>query len=319
MNTRTSSQSDQTAPAMPPRVRALWVEAVNWVGWLFAMFDRDALRTQGINREAGARLAIWLMNIEGAVRRLILAAAFAFPLLGHRRKPGRSDSRSRIAAPSSRRTSFCVFRLRGMGDTPAPRPAHSGNATPRAPEPYGHIRFPMDPLLRLGAMPRAARARIDTLRARNPLDRWVRLSRQDPDWRPPEQAVRFAHDAKPHAVQRKSTRTRSAPHPPEALQSGLPASLYDWRRCHDEWLRQVPAPDFAARLEAVQRITVNPSAAIARAARRLARSHNRALMLARQSSAEMDSPRRAARIITAGHGETFFRMCHLALITPDTS
>ena len=64
-------------PAMPPRVRGLWLEAVNWVGWLLAMFDRDALRTKGVSRETGALLGIWLTNIEGAVRRLILVAAFA--------------------------------------------------------------------------------------------------------------------------------------------------------------------------------------------------------------------------------------------------
>lgn len=319
MNTRTSSHSDTTAPAMPACVRELWSEAVNWVGWLLAMFDRDALRTKGISRETGARLGIWLMNIEGAVRRLVLTAAFALKLPGYWRKPGRSDARSHVAAPSSRRAGFCVFRLRGMGDARQPRPAHSRHATSREPKPYGHIRMPLDPLLNLGATPRAARDRNNTPRARNPLDRWVRLSRQDPDWRPPEQAMRFAHEYTPHAAQPKSPRTRPAPHHPEASQAGLPASLYDWRRRHDEWLKLVPAPDFAARFDALQRVATDPSAAIARAARRLALSHNRALMLARQASSEMDPPRRAAHIVTAGHSEAFFRSCHIALITPDTS
>lgn len=318
MNTRTFSQSDATAPAMPPRARGLWSEACDWVGWLLSMFDRDALRTKGVSRQTGARLGIWLMNIEGAVRRLILTAAFAFKLPGYWRKPGRSDTRSRVAAPSSRRASFCVFRLRGMGDAPKPRPANSGDAKPREPKPYGHIRFPADPLLSLGATPRAARERSSTPRARNPLDRWGRLSRQDPDWRPPEQAMRFAHESTPHPAPPKP-RTRPAPHNPEALEAGLPASLHDWRRRHDEWLKPVPAPDFAARLDALQRVAINPSAAITRAARRLALSHNRALTLARQASSEMDPPRRAAHIVTAGHSEAFFRSCHIALITPDTS
>ena len=318
MNTRTSSQSDTTAPAMPPRVRGLWLEAVNWVGWLLAMFDRDALRRKGVSRETGALLGIWLTNIEGAVRRLILAAAFAFPLAGYLRQPG-GDARSRIAAPSSRGAGFCVFRLRGMGDATTPRPAHIGNTTPREPKPYGHIRFPIDPLLKLGATPRAHRERATTPRARNPLDRWGRLSRQDPDWRPPEQVVQFSRERTPHAAQPKSPPTRHASRPPEALQAGLPASLYDWRRRHDEWQKFVPAPDFAARFDALQRVATDPSAAIARAARRLAHSHNRALMLAREAAPQTEPPRRAAHIATAGHIETFIRTCHGALFTPDTS
>ena len=156
-----------------------------------------------------------------------------------------------------------------------------GPATPVerkcAPKPYGHIPFPADPLLSLGvtqtrpAPPHAARQR-------NPLDRWVRLSRRDPDWRPPEAQSRTDRPAQPRPS------ARSQRHAPQTL----PDSLHDWRRHHDEWQRLVPAPALAARLDAIERITANPAATILRTARRLQGARERTLALAR---AARDPPR----------------------------
>ena len=79
MNTNANPGKDPR-PAMPAGVAALWREACDWVRWLFGACDRDTLRTQGVSRRQGAKLGVWLMQVEGAVRRLILAAALAFTL-----------------------------------------------------------------------------------------------------------------------------------------------------------------------------------------------------------------------------------------------
>ena len=300
-------ESRQTA--MPAGLRVLWGEACEWVGWLFHLFDRDALRGHGLSREYGARASIWLMHIEGAVRRLILAAALVFTPPGVRRNASCAAARTPAASP--RRRGFRVIRL-------ASGEAVRGPATPVerkcAPKPYGHIPFPADPLLSLGvtqtrpAPPHAARQR-------NPLDRWGRLSRRDPDWRAPEETP----SAAPRDTHRQPPRARHIGQAREAGPDGLDASLHDWRRRHDEWRRVIPAPDLAARLEALQRIADNPAAAIASTARRLARARDRAMMLAQAAAPLAEPPGRAAHITTAGHTLAFAQRCRDALVTPDTS
>ena len=69
-------------PALPAGLRshgpgALWAEACERVVWLAALFTPAALRTTGASREQGARLSLWLRNVEGAARRLIPSAALA--------------------------------------------------------------------------------------------------------------------------------------------------------------------------------------------------------------------------------------------------
>jgi hypothetical protein len=278
------------------------------------MFDRDALRAIGVNREHGVRLATWLRDIEGAMRRLILAAALAVTPPAVRRPGSCAAARAQPAAASPRRPGFCVFRVGASGEPSAHKVALRAEPKPAEPEPYGHIAFPGDPLLSLGATrQRAPRdERNAAPRPRNPLDRSVRLSRHDPDWRPREDAPLWSilRPARPSAP-----RKRPAPHTPQSI----PESLHDWRRCHDEWRKLVPAPDLAARLDALQRVVNDPSAAIASAARRLNRSRGSALTLAREAAPRSHPPNRAAHIATAGHTASFARRCHAALVTPDTS
>lgn len=249
------------------------------------------------------------MHIEGAVRRLILAAALVFTPPDVRRNAGCALAREPAACP--RRRGFRVIRLVSGEAAREPATPLERKATPK---PYGHLPFPADPLLSLGVM-QTRHAPPHAARQRNPLDRWGRLSRRDPDWRAPEETP----SAAPRAAHRHSSRTGHGPHAREATPDGLDASLHDWRRRHDEWRRVIPAPDLAARLEALQRIADNPAAAIASTARRLARARDRALMLAQAAAPLADPPRRATHIATAGHTLAFAQRCRDALVAPDTS
>ena len=67
MNTQAPTRGDETA--IPIGLRALWKEARDWILWLAEMCNPAQLRATGVNREYGVRIAIWLRDIEGAVRR----------------------------------------------------------------------------------------------------------------------------------------------------------------------------------------------------------------------------------------------------------
>ena len=307
--------SNATTPALPPGLRALWDEANGWVAWLLGMFDGATLRTTGVSRERGARLGVWLMGIESAVRRIILAAALVFtpPALRSRT----SEPRPRTQATAQRRASFCVFHLNSGEHEPRAHAATAGRAN-ATPKPYGHVVFPRDPLLRLGASPRRPpRIERTAPRARNPLDRWLSLSRHDPDWRPSPDDGALMFSAPPEPLWRppRMPRPQTVSHGDDAGQ----ASLADWRRRHDEWRKIIPAPGLAARLEALARIAANPAAAIARAARRLQRSQGLAIRLARDATPPWRPPPRAAHIPTAGHTFDIAERTHAALVIPDTS
>lgn len=310
-------------PAISAGLRTLWGEARDWVLWLVGMFDRDALKTRGVNRKQGVQIGIWLMGIEGAVRRLILAAALSFTPLASRKSP--ACAAARMPAASSRRPGFCVFRLAPSGGAPLAIPSQLPQPARRAEsKAYGHIPFSADPLLSLGVAnpaPRAAPPSTGPTHVRNPLDRWVRPTRQDPDWRPPQSGATHMFGT-PQQL-RASTPTSTAPRPSRARQphdpNALPESLADWRRRYDEWERLVPAPDLAARFDALAHIIAHPQAAIARAARRLHPARETVMPLARHAGAIPAPPRRAAHIPTAGHTRAFFKRCHNALANPDTS
>lgn len=317
MNANTPLENDTGAAAMPARLRSLWAEACNWVAWLASMFDRNTLKTTGVSREQGARISIWLMNIEGAIRRLILAAALAFTPPAQRASRA-GAARAPVAAASARRPGFRVFRLRGAVEA-APR--ETAPATPRTAKAYGHIPFPADPLLCIGHAPQrpplATRESIP--RARNPLDRWVRPSRQDPDWRAPEDSDFFFRDNASRERSRDNAarpRTRLKPKAQLTAPDDIPPSLLDWRRRYDAWTQPVPAPDLAARLEALARVIANPMAAIASTARRL-RASNSAPALLPRTPPDLSPPRRAAHIATAGHTQDFLKRCCEAAL--DTS
>lgn len=298
-----------TTDLIPASLRALWKEARDWVAFILESFDRNAMRVTGVRRERGARLSIWLLNVEGAIRRLILTAALALtPPRQRERKP-----RPHSASHKPRPPAFRIFRLHA--ETTAPTRRHARTAA--TPAPYAHIRFPADPLLALGAQARPAHRThnggppLPRPRAPNPLDRHGRLSRQDPDWRAPEHA---APGSQRSAGKRHPRKPRPL-HNPEAI----PASLHDWRRVHDEWERLVPAPGLAARLDALERIAADPHAAILRTARRLTRSRDRALALARTARPPTRIPRRVRHVRTAGHSERLAANAHTAFAAHDTS
>ncbi len=304
-------QAPATEPPIPTALRALWRETRDWISFILSNFDRAALRTTGIRRESGARISSWLLGVESAVRRLILAAALALTPPTSRSTP----RRARLSQPASpsRPAPFRIFRIHGSG---APTRCSRGQ---RPPAPYGHIHFPADPILSLGPRPTGiphaqhnGGPPLRRIRSRNPLDRWVRLSRHDPDWRPPEPRI-----APPASVAHRLSRKRTprAAHIPQSL----PESAWDWRRHHDEWLKLVPAPALAARLDALERITANPAHAILRTARRLMGERDRTLALARAARPVSRQPRRARHIQIADDAPRLAQTCHDRLASPDTS
>lgn len=310
---------------IPAVLRQLWREARGLVAWLVTAIDRPALPTTGISREQGAKVSIWLMNIEAAVRRLILSAALAFTLpaphtIACARAPITRNQ------PVTRRAGFQIFRLSGSGETQAAstQPLTPPEPAPPAPrKPFGHIPFPADPLLSLRASPRSSASHtLPPCRQLipNPLDRWVRPSRQDPDWLPREDTDAMFRDPELHA-RPKRERARRAPQPRRAPYdpNALPISLYDWRRRYDEWQKLIPAPDLAARLDALTRITQNPRAAITSAARRLARSRLTTTALARRATPRTRVPRRAAHLYVDHRRIDLPDRCHARLADADTS
>jgi hypothetical protein len=296
-----------------PYRRGLWAEAYEWVSWLLSIFgDLNELRIKGVNRRRGLKLSNWLWGMEGAVRRLILAAALAMD------PKNIKDPKTRPAAGArphniDRRPVFRVFCVRRAGETPPIQPKLNGSAKaePRA---YGHIPYPSDPLLVLGE-PRRGERRIARLRQPNPLDRRGRLSRRDPDYRGrPDADLRPANREPSSSSSRRATRN-----PPEAHTAHtIPASLRDWRRVEDEWEKVIPAPTLAARIFALQRIIADPEAAIARTAQRLLIIREQASALISEALPLLRPPKRA-RIPPLSDLSMLAARCHGAILRPDTS
>lgn len=275
------------APDLIPVVaRALWRQAAQLILFVLQRYDRARIRT-GIGRTSGAHLSMLLTGAESALRRLIFIAALALSPASLKPIEPHAARTSRTASAPAR--SFRIFSLHGSS---APRRI-STRHTPRTPTPYGHIRFPSDPILALGRMP----SRRPTHRhnggpllprpaRRHPLDRWGRLSRNDPDWRPPiAPDYRIIRPPSP-----RKPRDENAP-PRAPLDSRA-----DWRRHHDEWQKLVPAPVLAARLDALERAYSDPSRLILRTARRLQSHRARTLSLARAAWPNTDAPRRARHL-----------------------
>lgn len=309
IKTRLSGESVLASAASGGAREELWAQARAWVGRLLALFDRTVLRTTGIRRAHGAQLSLWLMQAEAGLRRLILAAALMMTPPGMRQGLRHEGRTPRVPA---RPRAFRIFGLRGAGGSrPQARVA-------RPPCPYGHLRFPGDPLLRLGEAAPSQRSGhnggplLPRLRPPHPLDRHGRLSRQDPDWRAPPERERPALFVTVSEYPRCAPRPKRTPYDPEAL----PDSLHDWRRCYDEWQKLVPAPALAARLDVIERIAAHPAAAIARTARRLGALRERIRALARLARPPRRLPRRAIRrtaLVPDGGGARFAAACHAAL------
>ena len=288
-----------TQALIPSRIRTLWDTTITFITDLLMQFDRNDLRI-GLRRDSGVRLSILIANAEGAFRRLILMAALAFT-------PSALKSKRQTRTPhptAERAPTFRVFSLHGAGA--------SHHRTPPRHEPHAHIRFP-DPILHLARTPRRRPTYrhnggpiLPRPKKKHPLDRWVRLSRNDPDWRaPPERDFTDPED-KPESVNAIwSTDWTSETWLPngEKLAPRKPQrrdSTADWRRCHDEWQKLVPAPNLAARLDALARAAANPDALIKRTARRLQPNRERNLALARTARPISRLPRLARKVDT-GH------------------
>lgn len=298
MNTTAPEQDHERGGETPaslstPVLGALWGEAKVLVRFVLSLFSVAQLRAPGISRRRGALLSMFLAHVEGGIRRIILAAALAFTAPAPRPRVCAATTSPPPAphAGAARRAGLCIIRLA------ASEPASGKTPPPKTARPYGHIPFPADPLLSLPHKhPQGAEARFASHR-RNPLDRWVRRSRRDPDWRPPEPSGDYVARLCPEDAPRRER------HPPQANE-GLPDSLWDWRRQYDAWNDPVAAPDFAARLEALQRIIADPQALIASTARRLQASRG----LARTRAAARPPappPRRTRDLASSGYGEDF--------------
>jgi hypothetical protein len=281
-----------TPKLLPQRLHHIWQDALDFITDLLTQFDRAHIR-DGIRRTTGAQLSLWLNAAESALRRLILTAALAFtpaPLKPHT---------TRAATGTTKHThSFTVFRLHGAGTPTHRRPTHT-----RQPQPYGHIPFPADPMLALGRVP----SRRPTHRhnggpilpreiRRNPLDRWVRLSRNDPDWRPPPEQGWNPLAYRVIPPPRDEDEYNDEDHQPRPKPKRLDSTA-DWRRCYDAWEKQIPAPNLAARLDALARAIANPDALIRRTSRRLQSQRERTIALAQTAHPALDLPRRAQRLV----------------------
>lgn len=301
MNTTAPETGDERGGETPaslstPVLGALWGEAKVLVRFVLSLFSVAQLRAPGISRRRGALLSMFLAHVEGGIRRIILAAALAFAPPAPRPRVCAATT-SPAPAPRAcvpRRAGLCIIRLAASDPASgkAPPPAKPARA-----KPYGHIPFPADPLLSLPhKQQHGGEARFASHR-RNPLDRWVRRSRRDPDWRPPEPCEHYVPRIRPEDAPRRER------HPPQANE-GLPDSLWDWRRQYDAWNEPVAAPDFAARLEALQRIIADPQALIASTARRLHASREPARTRA-AARPPAPRPRRTRDLASSGYGEDF--------------
>lgn len=306
----------QAHPAIStPALATLWDDARAFVSFLFEMFNIDHLRAKGISRRRGVQLSAYLANIESGLRRLILAAALVFTPPAPRATPQRPAPAIATDKPKQkpRRTGLRIIRLASPDPTPAIPTQFAGKARPAPYKTYGHLPYQGDPLL---ALPHADRLRVDhvlSLRARNPLDRWVRLSPRDPDWRPPETQEPWETPEDPSPQQPRKRKTPHKRKPPQTLE-GLPDSLYDWRRCEDAWTQPIPATDFAARLEALERIVARPGALITRTARRLQTFQASVRSRAATRWPTQRPPRRARKIVRTTYREDFPPRCHILLL-----
>ena len=299
---------------VPDPIRALWQEAARFIAFVLHQFSREHIRA-GIRRATGARLSIWLSEAESSLRRLIFIAALSLtpaPLKQHR-----SETPTPRATHATTR-SFRIFSLYGSGK---PRGRTSRWTPPREPQPYAHIRFPSDPILALGRIPTRRPTHrhnggpiLPRPKQRHPLDRWVRLSRTDPDWRPsPNDGVFVDLD---YTVLREPP-DEDAPKRKRRKKPLRLDSQADWRRHHDEWQKLVPAPILAARLDALERAIANTDTLIHRTARRLQSQRERTLMLARAAAPNTQLPRHARHIETAAR--TLAPAAHTAFAACDSS
>ena len=246
-------------------IESLWAIACDWADRLTAFFgEPDALARVGLSRRLALQCCNWLWSIEGVMRRLIIAAALAFDIskLAPQRPP-RTPGDHKTSSTAPRPPGFRVFAF-------AADPRTREDKTGRSGQPYGHVPFPADTLLRIGATRgghhNPAGVSSATPHHHNPLRRRGRISRYHPDYR-------GVSEEASHRARRHSPRTGPRPRTKPASVLFVVPDLSDWRRIEAEWQRTLPAPHLARRITVLLRVVENPTAWVRRLARRLHKSN----------------------------------------------
>jgi len=279
-----------------PYETGLWARARWWVAQCLEIFGEPVqLAAVGLTRRVALRCKNWLWSIEGAVRRLIIAAALAIDPATLPPDPAKTTGREPIAAPTPAPAPTkpgkpgATFRVFAIHRRPAPRVGVSASAIdrervarrePLPPRPlHQHVPFAADDLLTIGATEaHAGVTRKSSGRSINPLDRRGRASRWDPDYvydEAEEQAKYDRYMFGPGYVCPEYGQPAPPPRAPKQrdpyFPHGHPSSFFEWRRIDEEWARVLPAPDLGARISALCRVMEKPERWITRLARLLAK------------------------------------------------
>jgi hypothetical protein len=281
-----------------PYETGLWARARWWVFQCLNIFGEPGeLAAVGLTRRVALRCKNWLWTIEGAVRRLIIAAALAIDPASLPLAPAKSGSSQRTATPAPDKPAkptfrvFAIHRPSPSSGAPIVDREHAASDQPhREPRPrplHRHVPFIADDLLTIGATAaHAGRTRRASVRRINPLDRRGRPSRWDPDYVYDEAEEQAKFDRSMFGPVRTED-SRTPPPPREPKQRDLyfrrrhSSSIFEWRRIDEEWKRVLPAPDLGKRIFALCRVMEKPERWITRLARLLARNKQ----LARQLTA----------------------------------
>lgn len=310
-----------------PYQRGLWAEARHWVERCLAVFGEPAqLAAVGLTRRLALRYRKWLWCIEGAVRRLIIAAALVIDPASLARatpRPSQPGAMPEHAARRERGAAFRIFSIGGRRDPDASSPEAARPQPP--PQPHRHVPFPADDLLAIGkADARTGRRRSASPRRLNPLDRRGRASRCDPDYcEDPGDAQDdwqsfslFGPRTRDHDAAAIPPR-REPGHRDTTSPYGFPSGLPEWRRIDEEWARVIPAPDLGARIAALCRVIENPARSITRLARLIERRRKLAQRLAAIPAPVLRKPRRDPT--PDPPCQDLLARSHAALPRPDTS
>jgi len=276
----------------------LWAEARHWVERCLAVFGEPAqLAAVGLSRRLALRYRKWLWCIEGAVRRLIIAAALVIDPASLARATRAPSQPGATAEAVTRRERGAAFRIFAAGQR------HACASTPETaspnppPQPHRHVPFPADDLLAIAAAEPHARPRKPSPRRLNPLDRRGRATRWDPDYsEDPRDAQddwqRFSFVGPRDRDASTGPPRRERSHRDTASPYGFSSDLPEWRRIDEEWARVIPAPDLGARIAALCRVMENPARSITRLARLIEKRRRLAQELAAIPAPILRKPRR---------------------------
>jgi hypothetical protein len=328
---------DEIPEGEGPYETGLWARARLWVAYCLQVFGEPAqLAAVGLTRRLALRCKNWLWTIEGAVRRLIIAAALAVDPASLRPTAAKTGSARRkpAVAPGSDKPATPTFRVFAIhcsspnasiidriqaasGEPhrePSPRPLHR------------HVGFTADDLLTIGATAaHADRPRRTSVRSISPLDRRGRASRWDPDYVHDEAAeqAKFDRDMFGPGYAWSEDRTPQPPRKPKLRDPLIPyghpssSSIFEWRRIDEEWARVLPAPDLGARISALCRVMEKPERWITRLARLLAKDSELAKQLTAIPPPVVRKPKRDRTPIPPNL--ELLNESHASIPRPDTS